>query len=317
MNIQNHIKTLLYRHDCVIVSGLGGFICKFQSARIENDYVIPPSKQISFNQNLNTGDGLLENHLAKHEKISYQIAEQNILEFSQKIKNSLVSDQKVILNGLGTFKYNDNKNLVFEPDTSQEWFIEAYGLPKFKLTPITEDQQVENIISISDKADNHEKLAHKTNQSKPNFWRYAAIGIITIGIAGLVGGAKIYQDKLDEVETYNITQQDKANKLVEQKIQQSSFIFSEPLSPISVKVKEKASGKYHIVGGAFRVKSNVDKKIQQLQQKGFSARYIGVNAYGLHQVAYGSYSDKNEALKVLRKIKAEENPSAWLFVKEL
>lgn len=318
MNIQQHIKTLLYRHDCVIVSGLGGFICKLLPAKIENDYVIPPYKFVSFNQNLNTGDGLLENHVAKHEKVSHQIAEYNILEFSKKIKNTLSSEGEVLLNGLGRFVYNDNQNLVFEPESGQEWYIEAYGLPKFKLNPIPlEEKLTEPQNQAGEDTNPVVALKESTESRKPNYWKYAAIGIIAIGIVGLVGGARLYQKKADDVEAYNISQQDKANKLIEQKIQQSNFIFSEPLKPLSVEVKQKPNGKYHIIGGAFRVKENSDKKIMQLKKKGFDAKYLGTNAYGLHQIAYGSYFKKNEAIKALRAIRAKENSSAWLFVKEL
>jgi hypothetical protein len=94
-------------------------------------------------------------------------------------------------------------------------------------------------------------------------------------------------------------------------------MFVEPLKPIAVEVKVKKPGKYHIVGGAFRIKANVYKKIKQLQKKGFDAKYIGENAYGLHQVVYESFSSKTEAINKLRQIKSTENPYAWLYVKEL
>jgi nucleoid DNA-binding protein len=319
MNIQHHIKTLLYRHDCVIVSGLGGFICKLESARIENNYVIPPSKKLSFNQNLNSGDGLLENHVAKYEKVSYQIAQHNILEFSQKIKSSLVNEDEVVLNGLGTFKYNDNSNLVFEPEASQEWYLEAYGLPKFKLSPVVlqnkKEEKPNPMMVVSERPKSAFKTTDKTARPISAFLKYAAVGVIAIGIAGIFG-AEVYKNK---VEAHNIAELEKANQLVEQKIQKSSFVFNEPLKPLSVEVeaKKKELGKYHIVGGAFRIKANVEKKIKQLQKKGFDARYIGTNSYGLHQVVYGSYTDKTEALKNLRQIKVKENSAAWLFVKEL
>ncbi len=314
MNIQNHIKNLLYRHDCVIVAGLGGFVCRIEPARIENDVVFPPSKKISFNESLKSGDGLLENYIAKHEKISYQIARQNILEFSEKIKDTLINEHEVALNGLGIFRNNDHHNLVFEPETQQEWHIEAYGLPEFKLNPIAVEEQSEMKVAFkSDKGE--EKNATATQRSAPNVLKYAAIGIIAIGVAGIIG-SQVYKNRID---AYNTAEMQKVNSLVEQKIQQSSFVLSEPLQPISVQVKtpKETLGKYHIVGGAFRIKANVDKKIKQLREIGYNAMYIGENKYGLHQVAYGSYSDKKEALKALRQIKSKENPSAWLFVKEL
>jgi hypothetical protein len=80
---------------------------------------------------------------------------------------------------------------------------------------------------------------------------------------------------------------------------------------------EKQSGNYHIVAGAFRIEANSDKKVKQLQDIGFKARKIGMNKYGLHEVVYASYTDRIEALQALRQIKRENNPEAWLLVKDL
>jgi hypothetical protein len=87
--------------------------------------------------------------------------------------------------------------------------------------------------------------------------------------------------------------------------------------PAATLTIEKQSGNYHIVAGAFRIVANSDKKVKQLQALGYKARKIGVNKYGLHEVVYASYSDRIEALKALHKIKREDNPEAWLLVKDL
>lgn len=311
MNIQHHIKNLLYRHDCVIVNGLGGFVCQRQSAQLKNGYFLPPKKVLSFNASLTKSDGLLANHIAKAEKVSFQIAQQKIKAFSKKINDSLEED-KVFLKDLGYFSLNKERKLVFEPHSKSNWLAEAYGLPKFKVSEIKPEKPktVPALTPITSRP-----KIHSENHSKNNYWKYAAVGIIALGVAGLLG----YQVLKKDVTTHNIAEQQKANELVNQKIQQSSFLIDKPLKALSVEVKtpKKNPGKYHIVGGAFRVKANVDKKIKQLQQQGFDAKYIGTNAYGLHQVVYASYSDKYKALKSLRQIKAKNNPYAWLYVKEL
>lgn len=310
MNIQNHIETLLFRHDCVMVKGLGGFVCQRQSAQIKDGYFLPPTKTLTFNQSLNKGDGLLANHIAKEEKVSYQIAQQKIQSFSQKIIDTLEEEQAIYLKNLGHLKKNTENKLVFEPDSNNDWLIEAYGLSKFKVSEIPV-QQPTPVLSIADVK--VEDKPAQLKKSTPGYRKYAAIGLIAIGLAGFIG-SQVYQNK---VVQYNLAEQQKANEIVDQKIQESSFMFTEPLAPIAVEIKTEKPGKYHIVGGAFRIKVNVDKKIKQLQKKGFKAKYIGENAYGLHQVVYESFSNKEEALALLKEIKSAENPNAWLFVKEL
>ena len=310
MNIQHHIKTLLYRQDCVMVKGLGGFVTQQQSAKLENGYFLPPEKTLSFNQNLDKSDGLLENHVAKAEKVSYQIAQQKIQAFSQKIYDVLEEEQKIYLKDLGSFKLLDGLKLVFEPETSNQFLIESYGLPKFKLEQLELEQKSNETPLVAIPKDNDNVTKEKTT---PSYWKYAAVGLIAIGLSGFVG-AQIYQSNIQD---YNLVEQEKADKIIDNTIQQSSFIISDPLEPISIEIQSPKPGKYHIVGGAFRVKANADKKIATLKAKGYNARYIGKNSYDLHQVVYESFTSKEQALSALKQIKASENPSAWLFVKEL
>jgi nucleoid DNA-binding protein len=294
-----------------MVKGLGGFVCQRQSAQLKDGYFIPPSKTLTFNQSLDKGDGLLANHIAKEEKVSFQIAQQKIRSFSQKIIESLEEEKEIYLNNLGFFRKNSENKLVFKPDSKNDWLVEAYGLTKFKISEVPKPQPVIPIPAIAEN-----KIEDKTvelKSTRPSYWKYAAIGLIAIGLAGFIG-SQIYQNN---VEQHNIAEQEKAEKLIDQKIQESSFRLTEPLKPIAIEVKTPKPGKYHIVAGAFRVKANVDKKIEQLKQKGYKAKYIGENTYGLHQVVYESFSDRSKAINMLNQIKSTQNPYAWLYVKEL
>jgi hypothetical protein len=78
----------------------------------------------------------------------------------------------------------------------------------------------------------------------------------------------------------------------------------------------KKTGDYFIVAGAFRVKSNSYKKLEQLHQSGYkNALRIGKNKTGLFQVAYGRYQTRKEAVNQLTEIRKKNNRSAWLLVK--
>ena len=80
---------------------------------------------------------------------------------------------------------------------------------------------------------------------------------------------------------------------------------------------DKQTGNYHIVAGAFRVEANSDKKVNQLRSKGYKARKIGTNRYGLHEVVYASFETRAEAQRELYKIRREHNRDAWLLIKRL
>ncbi len=308
MNIQYHIRQLLYRNDCVIVEGFGAFVCQRQSAKIEDGVIFPPRKIVNFNSSLKTDDGLLANQVALSEKVSFQIARQHIREFSVRLNERLNNDKALKIKSLGEFKLSEDNTILFQPDQSHDWLLEAYGLPS--LTPAVLEKQVEKSID-----DEVPVVAIQQKTPRTNYWRYAAAGLIAIAIAGSYGvSEKIKSD----VKQHNYAENQKAKEIVQQTIQQSSFVINDPLTPLTVEVDiEKPKGQYHIVGGAFRIKENAEKKIGQLREQGFEAHYLGENKYGLHQVAYNSFETKTEALKALRTIKRENNPDAWLFVKEL
>lgn len=73
--------------------------------------------------------------------------------------------------------------------------------------------------------------------------------------------------------------------------------------------------KYHIIAGAFSQPANADKKVNQLKEKGYNARIVGMNKWNLTQVAFGSFATREEAQKFLRKIKNTEAKDAWILVK--
>ena len=107
-----------------------------------------------------------------------------------------------------------------------------------------------------------------------------------------------------------------ANTQLENQIQEATFVIENPLPALNL-ILPKQVGNYHIVAGAFRIEENATKKLNQLLEKGYSAKAIGANRYGLHMVVYGSYENRLDAYKNLREVKSTENKDAWLLVKDL
>ena len=78
----------------------------------------------------------------------------------------------------------------------------------------------------------------------------------------------------------------------------------------------KQYGSFHIIAGSFRLEENSLRMISQLKEKGFiEARKVGVNKFGLLQVAYNSYDTVEEARLALSEIRTKEDLSAWLLIK--
>ncbi len=71
---------------------------------------------------------------------------------------------------------------------------------------------------------------------------------------------------------------------------------------------------YYIIAGAFKSPGNVRSLIYALRKKGYNALAVGVTPGGLHRVAFGAFTTRQEAEKKLNIIRRKENPSAWILV---
>lgn len=291
MILTNYIRDLLYRYECVIVPNFGGFVTKKTGSKIDaqTHALYPPTKHISFNTNLKHNDGLLANYIVAIEKISYEEALKKI-EF---VVNSWLFEIKkspITFDNIGVLSFNENKQFIFEPKNTANYLTSSFGLTSLTSETIR-------------------RSTSKTLPLVPVFYKYAAASVLVISLA--FAGWNFTQNR--EQQTY-LTMQEKA---LEQEIQQATFVISNPLPTIELKVAKKVIKKYHLIAGAFRYPKNAAKKVAQLQQKGFNPTVIGTNRWGLSQVAFKSFTSRKEAATALKSIQKNIAKDAWLLVKEL
>ncbi len=310
MQLTTYINDLLYRYECVIIPGFGALLTQYHSAQIDaaTHTFHPPGKTLSFNRQLQTNDGLLANYVASVEKCSYEIALQKIRNFTGKLSLQLSENETITLKNIGDFHLNEENSVQFIPSATQNFSTASFGMTSFVSTKVNREVYKETVAALEEKAPIF--ISPERRTARP-YLKYAAIAIIAISVAGF-SGLKLYEGT---VQKHNFAEKQKANTLVENQIQEATFVIENPLPSLNFTFS-KQSGKYHIIAGAFRIESNADRKIKQLQEKGFSAKMIGINKYGLHQIAYSSYENRLEAIQNLRTIKKTQNPDAWLLVLE-
>lgn len=303
MQLGSYINDLLFRYECVIIPGFGAFLTQYHSAKIDEstNTFTPPGKLVSFNRQLQTNDGLLANYIATLENCSYETSLQRIRNFTGKLSLQLSEGKTVTIKNIGDFILNKEHTIQFTPSETQNFYTASFGLTSFVSTSISREIYQKTALYISS----------EKRDTRP-YLKYAAIALIAVSAIGF-GGLKLYEGS---VQKHNFAEKQKANSLIENQIQEATFFIENPLPSLSLTLTKKP-GKYHIISGAFRVKENAEKKISQLSIKGFEATMIGVNKYGLHQVAYSSHENRLEALQTLRKIKKTNNKDAWLLVLNL
>ncbi|QIE60915.1 SPOR domain-containing protein [Rasiella rasia] len=311
MQLATYISDLLYRYECVIVPGFGAFITQYQSARVDTvtHEFYPPGKSVMFNRQLQTNDGILANYVASVENCDYTRALQKIRNFTGSLSLQLSEGKTVTVANVGDFYLNEERTVQFQPSATGNFNTASFGLSPMNIANISRETNVETAKVSEEKTP---ILFTPEKRTTFPYLKYAAIGLVAITLAGF-GGMKLYENNVQE---YNFAERQKAETMVESQIQEATFVIENPLSALTITVP-KQKGKYHVVAGAFRIESNAEKKVAQLAEQGFSAKLIGANKYGLHQVVYSSHEDRLEALRALRTIKNTQNKDAWLLVKDL
>lgn len=309
MDLDLYISDLLYRYECVTVPGLGAFLSHRTSAKLnpEEQCFFPPSKRISFNAQVNENDGLLAKYISRSASMSYEDAMRQIQSSVQSLKSTLDKNQPVILKQIGTMRLNEDRAIVFEPNNEINYLTESFGLSRVAAEPVTREIALDPDHSITEDIQSSKKIGIRRTP-----WRkYAAVGLLALGLSGTMGYMYI-----KDIESYNVAEKQRAEQQLENQIQEATFSIKNPLPTITLNAF-KPHGNYHIVAGAFRKKENAQVRVDQLRDKGYKARQIGANRFGLHQVVYGSYSDPKEALSALREVRKSDNRGAWMLVKDL
>ena len=289
MKISSYIFELLQSHDCVIVPNFGALVARNISAKISSDgsKIFPPNKELSFNKNLVKNDGLLINAISSNENISYEGAEQKITNWVRRTNKKLEKQRYIEIKNIGSISL-ENTKYVFVPNQNSIFLKSSYGFNSIDSSQITRRQK-----SINN-----------------NYLKYAAILIVFLSLTGVF--TKSYFDSVNE---FNKASYAEANLEIEKKIQKATFNINTSLPVVKLPIR-KQYGSFHIIAGSFRLEENSLRMISQLKKKGFiEARKVGVNKFGLLQVAYNSYDTVEEARLALSEIRIKQDLNAWLLIK--
>ena len=311
MQLETYISDLLYRYDCVTVPEFGAFLTQRKSAEVHEttNAFYPPKKMLSFNEQIQNNDGLLAKYIADVEKIPFEIATQNIAMRVKSLKSYLTEGETLTFENIGDLTLNSIGKIEFTPSYHLNYLTDAFGLSQYVSPSITREVYKEDVTTLEKEVPT---IAITTQKRKSkSYLKYAAVAIIALGLSGF-GVNNYYKN----IENHNQIAQEEANNQLEDQIQEATFVISNPLPAVTLNVSKQA-GNFHVVAGAFRVEENSDKKVNQLRNLGYKARKIGTNKFGLHQVVYGSYTTREEAIKVLNTVRTSRNKDAWLLIKQL
>ena len=281
-----------YRYDCVIVPNFGGFITNKIGAKVNSftHTFHPPTKQITFNTHLKQNDGLVVSYIAAVENISFEKAlakiNASVASWNESLKNGAV-----VFENIGALAFNAEKQLIFEPQKEHNFLTNSFGLS-----------------TVSSPAIKHPVPANTSKSVIPLFAKYAATAVVLLSLGFIVRNG--YQERQQE-QMYA-----SQKEAIDKKIQAATFVISNPLPTISLQVTKESPKSFHVVAGSFQFPENAEKKLKQLKKKGYNATILGLNKWGLTQVAFDSFYSRKEALAILTTIKKEVSKDAWILAKK-
>lgn len=321
MDITPFIRELLFSHDCVIVPGFGGFIGNYAPARIDNatSTFYPPVKQISFNRNLNSNDGLLAGRISGHSGITFNEAVGIIEEFTGSVRKRIENGEKVIFDNIGAFTRNHEGSIQFEPDRNVNYLPGSYGLESFQFSPAGGYDVRKQITKHIDK---DPERGHTT---RVYLWR-AAIIVPLIALATLIPlKTSLLRPKI-EASTLNPLAKTEAEAPVKSESENNlavEVIPEEVRPPVTddpeLTVQTPAvnetpihvqEGHFGLITGSFRLRINAEQQASLLKEEGFNPEIITA-ANGFFRVSALRCNDLSAAIEKKDSL-IKKFPGTWV-----
>ncbi len=120
---------MFWDHDCVMLPGLGGFVCNPRSAWYDEAkrQIVPPSRDVLFNPRLTTNDGVVANELMAKHGLAYGEALKAVESLVDHVLAGLDKGETVEMPGLGKLYREEDQQLRFMADVEFEQMLQSFG----------------------------------------------------------------------------------------------------------------------------------------------------------------------------------------------
>jgi cell division septation protein DedD len=331
-DITIYIKELLFGHDCVIVPGFGAFIGNYSQARVDHaeGLFYPPVKKITFNRHLVNNDGLLIGHISSRESIGYGEARDVAESFTEELKARINRGEKVQLDNIGSFYFNRDRVLIFEPDPEANYLLSSFGLTSFHRSPVKDFDLRRKVLESKD----NEPV--KISSMRRMMTRAAVIIPLLVAMALIPFRTELFKSKTQESNMnplavaeleYNRSQILHVNPTTVDSSShpEETVTSSAKEEPPTVQVNNITTSaryvapavpvaevgiKYMLVTGSFKDEENALSMIRRLQMKGFSP-VVAEGPNGFFRVSAGSFETQQAADSALKQV-IRIYPKSWI-----
>lgn len=347
MRIPLYISELLFVSDCVIIPGLGGFVANSRSAFLNpaQHTFSPPVRRIAFNASLRTNDGLLANYVSRREGITYGDAVTKIKYFVEDVITRLQADELVQFEKIGSLNFDKESRIQFEPDTTENYSLDAFGLTPIHSPAIRRDTGAK-VKPIKVKGEKKSWQAWRLLELIPAAAVFAllvfnpkVIQTLNSNLAQILPlheiyeGPKVQYSGVDDTsvapfENPPVVEDnvlpaivDSTPEIVPVQEVELTPVDSTHVAPVVKEVeavvenKDRSAQSFYVVGGCFRSEENAKNLVEEADLLGYDANIIGQNDQGLYIVSLYSSNKMSEVQTELSSIKMEFEKNAWVLVK--
>ncbi len=313
ISIIEAISDLLFVRDTVVVPGLGAFVKKRTSAKVNPvaNYFSTPSCDVDFDANLREDNDLIVNYMAEENNISKEEAKNQLVMFVSECFSKLKQKKKVELEHIGILSYDWDNNLVFVQDKSVNYNADAFGLSDFSPEPVNQSKSKEEIkaeIEQQQKEKNtpvtvDEEAVHQDdgqNRLKKRGWWLAGAAVIAL----LFGLFYFNTHRVDQGLKDNTNQTQQVNTGNDELLAGNDL----PLDT----VKPAVTDSFRIIAGCYDQEEFAQRIVVSLQTKGFEQAYKEKRGERWY-VAYGWYPTEEEAVAILRDIRESGKGKGWIL----
>lgn len=335
-----YIGQLLETHECVVVSGFGGFVKRTESAKIAGGQhkFYPPKTTYTFNKSLSQNDGVLANFIAVSESSTFEDAMDQIQLWVHQLKLDLAAGQSIYLKNIGTLIQN-GALLNFEPDTNIVNSDDFFGLSTFHALPLAK-KEITPVVELEEPTKVKETVVVSHPAANSKLWRKIAVAAIALPFVGylawiptqtdLLSGAHFQASDLNPFKSKHcpeyvvrkaITQPqqltiEKGLSSIEER-EQMLILGNQTISFGTAKEIEQSKAtetqNYQLIAGCFGNKRNALFMVDQLKSEGFKQARIFDQKGKLYRVSIAGFSNKKAAEKMKSSINSAAVHSVWLL----
>lgn len=324
--ITQYIYDLLLDNDYVVVPGLGGFVCQYQSSVLDRKRatIQPPARTIAFNKALQQNDGLLVQHIVLKDQLKYKDAEDKVREYVAQCNQQLHQIGSIQFPKIGRLYMDDLKNIQFTPTFELLPFDDTFGFDTIHLQAISrsDEEKTEVVEGILDTP-----IITVIEQKRWPYWIAASFaGLLLMGsvwmnlgqpslqnvvTAGVFSGNIVKTSSQQNQITINNQQiqsesfTDLMMKNVEANTSLETLTTQEPIEEVY------ASPSFKIVVGAFKGNNRAHQFKDDLESKGYQVDLVNNQKNDFIKVVVNHIAiDEATALS---EIRTSIEKDAWLL----